>query len=245
MKNLRRRDLPNFAILNSDYNYDPEKLLQSYLYSLKINEEKKLNHRLTINSVEDHTKNLYYGTDNIGYEQLNLTSYDAVDSSQGYFQSTWQWFSRAELTPRERMSYYRKNLRRTLESDANPTVETSYNYINELSDEYLKSILSKFKGKVSRVRWAVSNPGMKLKPHIDYDTIYAVRYHFPVLTNLESTMSVERNGKIQTVHVPITGKTWFLNPGFTHWVENNGSTPRVHLIVSVIGQEDLVNSTSV
>lgn len=243
-KDVRRRYLPNFAILDDYYDFDQEKLLQSYYHSIEANKKNKLNHHLSINAAEDDHAPLYYGTDKSGYEQLNLTSYDLVDTSEGYIKANWQWFSRSDMSAKDRRSHYRKNLHNTRDA-VNPSVETSYTKINQLSDSYMKKILSKFKGRVTRVRWAVANPGMKLKPHFDYDTVYAVRYHLPVLTNPDAVMCIERDGKIQKVHAPVDGRTWFLNQGWKHWIENNGNTPRVHLIVSVIGQQDTMQMTEV
>jgi len=37
------------------------------------------------------------------------------------------------------------------------------------------------------------------------------------------------------------GEVYFVNQGFKHWIENNSKDPRVHLIVTVVGQEDLTN----
>ena len=81
MKNLRRRNLPNFATLDNRYNFDVDKLLQSYYYSINKNKQDNLNHHFVINSVEDKNNKKFYGTDESGYEQVNLTSYNEIDSS--------------------------------------------------------------------------------------------------------------------------------------------------------------------
>lgn len=244
MINLRRRFLPNFGVLSDEYNYDPKRLLESYIYSVNTNKDKNLNHHLVINSVEKHGLNKFYGSDESGYEQINLTSYDLIDSSNGYEKSNWQWFTRSDLSKEEKKNYYRKNLQQKLDN-LEETIESSYSKINDLSDEYLKNILSGFKGKVTRVRWAVANPGMEMQPHIDYDTYHAVRYHLPVITNPDATISVSRNGVEQKIHMPVEGKVFFVNQGFKHWIENHGDSSRVHLIVTVVGQEDLTGFSAI
>lgn len=241
MKNLRRRNLPNFATLDNRYNFDVDKLLQSYYYSINKNKQDNLNHHFVINSVEDKNNKKFYGTDESGYEQVNLTSYNEIDSSDGYDKATWQWWnSRKDLDSKTKQWYYRKALQQKL-NGLESTFETSYDKINSLSDDYLKSILNKFKGKVTRVRWAVANPGMKMQPHIDYDTVYAVRYHLPIITNKEALICVDRHGEIEKINMKANGKVYFVNQGFKHWIENNSKDPRVHLIITVVGQEDLID----
>ena len=49
-----------------------------------------MNHHFTINDVENKNKKKFYNTDESGYEQVNLTSYNEVDTSDGYEKSQWQ-----------------------------------------------------------------------------------------------------------------------------------------------------------
>jgi hypothetical protein len=39
--------------------------------------------------------------------------------------------------------------------------------------------------------------------------------------------------------MPADGSIYFFNSGMVHWVSNNGTEPRLHLIVDTNGQEDL------
>mgnify|MGYP003627754737 CR=1 FL=1 len=245
MKNLRRRYIPNFSTLNSSYDFDVAKLCESYTFSLSKNDTEGMNHRIKINDVENKDNPKFYGTDETGYEQVNLTSYDDLDSSGGYVEATWQWWnSRKERTLAERKSFYRKSLQNKLKG-LESTIETSYAKMNALSDSYMKDILHKFKGNVTRVRWAVAAPGLEMQPHLDYDTTYAVRYHLPVITNKDAIICVERNGVVQKINMAASGQVYFINQGFTHWIENNGTKPRVHLIVTVVGQEDMESSNGI
>lgn len=246
MKNLRRRYLPNFATLSSVYDFDVEKLKESYFYSINKNKDEGMNHHFTINSVEDNDKKKFYDTDESGYEQVNLTSYNEVDTSDGYEKAQWQWWnSRKDLTLADRKSFYRRALQNKLDG-LESTLETSYAKMNALSDGYMKEILQRHKGKVTRVRWAVANPGMQMQPHLDYDTTYAVRYHYPIITNPDAIICVDRHGEgIQKIHMKDDGQVYFINQGFKHWIENNGNSPRVHLIVTVVGQEDMVECSPI
>ncbi|NBR25862.1 MAG: hypothetical protein EBU08_19200, partial [Micrococcales bacterium] len=83
-----------------------------------------------------------------------------------------------------------------------------------------------------------------LKPHIDYDPSYIVRYHIPIITNPGVTMYMNRSGKVYSRHLPADGKIYFFNTGIQHWVINNSDLDRVHLIIDVHGQDELSNLVS-
>ena len=82
-------------------------------------------------------------------------------------------------------------------------------------------------------------PGHSIKPHIDYNTTYSIRVHIPIITNDQSFMCVKNKDGIQKMHMPADGSVYFLNTGMTHWAENNGDNGRIHLVISLNGQEDL------
>ena len=52
-------------------------------------------------------------------------------------------------------------------------------------------------------------------------------------------MCVKNKDGIQKMHMPADGSVYFLNTGMTHWAENNGDNGRIHLVISLNGQEDL------
>lgn len=237
---LRRKDLPNFATLVDRYRYDPVKLHQSYLNSVTVDDGsgRDYQHNLEINSAEDPNHPNYYGTDRVGYSQVNLTSFDVFDTKQGYLKSTWQWYVRGNATPEEKRAMYRKLVRNSADLHATQT-ELSFQVDTDLLDPYCKEVLSMFRGPVTRVRWAVAQPGFHMTPHIDYDPRFAVRYHLPVVTNPDAFLCVNRKGTIERRHLPVDGKVTFLNAGYTHWVENLGKEPRIHLVVTVMNQVDL------
>jgi aspartyl/asparaginyl beta-hydroxylase (cupin superfamily) len=54
-------------------------------------------------------------------------------------------------------------------------------------------------------------------------------------------MGFMKNGEEHRFHLPADGSVYFFNSGIKHWVENNSSEDRIHLIVDTHGQEDLVN----
>ena len=118
--------------------------------------------------------------------------------------------------------------------------ERHYNSLRpELEGSYIHEVMNTFRGEATRTRIAILKPGAAIKPHIDYNTDYSVRYHIPLKTNdLCGFDNVDKQGNREEIHMGL-GECWFLNQGFTHSAWNNGDTERWHLIVSVLPQEDL------
>jgi len=118
--------------------------------------------------------------------------------------------------------------------------ERHYNSLRpELEGSYIQEVMNTFRGEATRTRIAILKPGAAIKPHIDYNTDYSVRYHIPLKTNdLCGFDNVDKAGNREEIHMEL-GECWFLNQGFRHSAWNNGDTERWHLIVSVLTQEDL------
>jgi hypothetical protein len=118
--------------------------------------------------------------------------------------------------------------------------ERHYNSLRpELEGSYIQEVMNTFRGEATRTRIAILKPGAAIKPHIDYNTDYSVRYHIPLKTNdLSGFDNVDKAGNREEIHMGL-GECWFLNQGFRHSAWNNGNTERWHLIVSVLTQEDL------
>ena len=117
--------------------------------------------------------------------------------------------------------------------------ELNYGVRTELVTGEIEKILNMFTSKVTRVRLAYIAGNHDLKPHIDYDPTYIVRYHIPIITNPGVNMYMERNGQIYKRHLPVDGRVYFFNTGIKHWVTNDSDQDRVHLIIDVHGQDEL------
>lgn len=101
---------------------------------------------------------------------------------------------------------------------------------------YLAEVLASIKG-AHRARFARLAPGRRVKPHIDYDTLYGIRLHIALETNAGCTNGGwDKNGRETRAHIPADGSVWFVNPGVKHDAVNDGDTPRNHLIISVDSQ---------
>ena len=109
--------------------------------------------------------------------------------------------------------------------------ERAYSKLKKDLPPYLEKVIKGFGKRVTRVCIAITEPGGGIAPHRDYDTTFSTRYHIAIDTNQKATM----NG----VHVPADGHVWFINSGKNHWVKNEGSEPRTHLMIVMDSQEKL------
>lgn len=118
--------------------------------------------------------------------------------------------------------------------------ERNYCVPNQHAKGALLEILKSFKARFTRSRLAVLMPGFEGKPHIDYNTDYSIRIHIPIFTNEQSHFCyVKKDGSVEALHMPADGRMWFVNNGYTHYVTNLGTTPRLHIVVNLETQEDL------
>lgn len=161
------------------------------------------------------------------YRQLSLTEFDGEP------------FGEREVRPDSKFTTYRKS---TVKNDPayNPVMdERRYTRRKDICTGYWNEVLDTFKAPVTRTRFAYMAPGHRIKPHIDYNTTYSIRVHIPILTNESCIMGVKDREGEHVMHMPADGGVYFLNTGLSHWAENNGDTGRVHLVISLDGQEDL------
>lgn len=161
------------------------------------------------------------------YVQLYLTDFDPTKASNDVALEQTNIFQRTKRLNPESSRYLP-------EAD-----ERNYGVRNHLVEGPLEAILDSFQAKITRVRLACLKPGFEIKPHVDYDPRYIVRYHIPIITNDRVIMGMQRDGQDHKFHLPADGRVYFFNSGLKHWVKNASLEARLHLIVDVHGQDDL------
>lgn len=117
--------------------------------------------------------------------------------------------------------------------------EMNYGKRNKFVTGELEKILDMFTSKITRARLAFLSGTHEIKPHVDYDPTYVTRYHIPIITDTGVMMYMKNKDKIYQQHFPADGKVYFFNAGLKHWVKNESSSARLHLIIDVHGQEEL------
>lgn len=158
---------------------------------------------------------------NTSYQQLSLTEYDETYSlDQRIEKSGSQWDNRI----------------------AKHKTEADERWFRKVKDDvppYMQEILAMFPGS-HRARFSVLAPHSKVKPHIDYDTLYGVRIHIALETNdFCFNGGWDKDGNEVKEHIPADGSVWFVNPGVKHYADNDGDSPRNHLIISLDTQSIL------
>ena len=115
---------------------------------------------------------------------------------------------------------------------------------NVPTDEYIGSafeeIVNQLKAPASRVRITKLAPGKIIPFHVDYDVSYAVRCIVPVYGGGNVINLFKRDGKLEAYNLE-DGNAYFLNIGYPHAVVNMSDSPRIALMFSLDGTDDLEN----
>lgn len=110
----------------------------------------------------------------------------------------------------------------------------------DYTGSYFETIVKQFKAPASRVRITKLSPGKEIPFHVDYDVSYAVRCICPIYTNNLVVNEFKRNDTTEKYYLE-EGKAYFLNIGFPHAVYNTSDKPRIALMFSLDGVEDLLD----
>ena len=237
---LNRKQLPAYGVI--DKSFDVEVLRQYCIDNDLTNYER-------FNSIR-------YGGDNQEFILSNAHPKDkffleeGAESLQG---EKYRQFSLTDIFPEAKVndaktilesnSSFKKRMRRLDPSHPDYIAEAdhrNYGKPNEHFTGELQKVLSLFEARLLRVKLAVLMPGFTIKPHVDFDPTYLVRYHLPIISNDDVVFGARMpNGETVEYNMPADGSIYFFNGGLLHWVSNNGTEPRLHLIADVEGQQDI------
>lgn len=110
----------------------------------------------------------------------------------------------------------------------------------EYTGSYIESVVTQCQAPASRIRITKLAPGKMIPFHVDYDVNYAVRCICPIYGGNSVVNLFKRNRKLEAYNLE-DGNAYFLNIGYPHAVINMSNEPRIALMFSLDGQEDLVN----
>lgn len=94
---------------------------------------------------------------------------------------------------------------------------------------YFQQVINSLDCETTAVRLITMTPGTKVKRHDDYPCRFSsghVRLHVPVMTNPDVEIFIDDE--------PVffgEGECWYMNAEYPHSLENNGKTPRVHMVI--------------
>lgn len=240
-KKLDRKDFPLFQKMPISVDLDLLKQELSVLETrnnwLDINPETKYYESLIKN--REHL--LAKFADDQGtfttYSQIVLTEFDK-ETYVGISEQTVEEI--ADKSYNQKYSRYKKDVLEIVAEQNEKNYGKFRSIIHDL--DYVQTLLKSFKNKVTRARFAKLAPGSDIKPHIDNNVGYGVRYHLALETNPDCYIAIRKNPKqdFEYFHIPADGHLYYINVGFEHFAVNNGPTDRVHLVIGVNGLDDLL-----
>ena len=108
----------------------------------------------------------------------------------------------------------------------------------EYTGSYFEEIVTQCKAPASRIRITKLAPGKNIPFHVDYDVSYAVRCIVPIHGDGNIINLFKRDGKLEAYNLEC-GNAYFLNIGYPHAVVNMSDKPRLALMFSLDGVDDL------
>lgn len=108
----------------------------------------------------------------------------------------------------------------------------------EYTGSYFEEIVTQLKAPASRVRITKLDAGKPIPFHVDYDVSYAVRCIVPIYGDRNVINLFRRDGELQAYTLD-PGNAYFLNIGYPHAVMNMSDRPRIALMFSLDGTQDL------
>lgn len=138
--------------------------------------------------------------------------------NRGYFEGQWTGVALRSVTGAASQLY------------ADPTASGSFADTPILKRcPSIHAGLALFRCPLRSVRFLRLAAGSIIREHRDYDLGYEqgqVRLHVPIITNKDVDFFLDAH-RIEMKE----GECWYLDLSLPHWVENRGSTDRVHLVI--------------
>lgn len=103
---------------------------------------------------------------------------------------------------------------------------------------YFEQIVTQCKAPASRIRITKLAPGKMIPWHVDYDVSYGVRCIVPIYGSDNVINLFKRDNKVEA-YVLKDGTANFLNIGYQHAVINMSKQPRIALMFTLDGTNDI------
>jgi len=159
------------------------------------------------------------------------------DNHMELVKSVYDNFEQINLTEPSELLPYTASIKERLKRRE----EHLYNVPTEdYTNSYFEEIVTQLKAPASRVRITKLAAGKEIPFHVDYDVSYAVRCICPIYGDEMVVNQFKRDGKVEE-YILEPGNAYFLNIGYPHAVFNRSSKPRIALMFSLDGTDDLEN----
>jgi hypothetical protein len=108
----------------------------------------------------------------------------------------------------------------------------------DYTGSYFEKIITQLNASASRIRITKLACNKVIPFHVDYDINYAVRCICPIYGDDQVINLFKRDNKLEAYNLE-NGKAYFLNIGYPHAVVNMSNKPRIALMFSLDGTDDL------
>lgn len=108
----------------------------------------------------------------------------------------------------------------------------------DYTGSYFEKIITQLNASASRIRITKLACNKVIPFHVDYDINYAVRCICPIYGDDQVVNLFKRDNKLEAYNLE-NGKAYFLNIGYPHAVVNMSNKPRIALMFSLDGTDDL------
>ena len=182
-------------------------------------------------------KRLRQNTDELSKKFVDVKTANPMlcDNHMELVKNVYDNFEQINLTtPSEILPYtssIKERLKRREEHLYNIPTE---DYIGSIFEE----IVTQCKSPASRIRITKLSPKKIIPFHVDYDVSYAVRCIVPIYSDKNVINLFKRNNKIEAYNLE-DGTANFLNIGYPHAVVNMSDNPRIALMFSLDGVDDV------
>ena len=184
-------------------------------------------------------KELRQSTDKLNNQFKDVRSANPMlcDNHMDLVKSVYDNFEQINLTtPSEILPHttsIKERLRRKEEHLYNVPTE-------EYTDSYFEKIVTQCESPASRIRITKLAPGKMIPWHVDYDVNYGVRCIVPIYGSENVINLFKRDNKIEAYTLK-DGTANFLNIGYKHAVINMSKEPRIALMFTLNGTNDIKN----
>lgn len=182
-------------------------------------------------------KKLQQETDKLAEKFVDVRTANPMlcDNHMELVKSVYDNFEQINLTTPSEILPYETSIKERLKRRE----EHLYNIpTEEYTGSVFEEIVTQLQAPASRVRITKLAAGKEIPFHVDYDVSYAVRCICPIYGDDMVVNQFKRDGKIEE-YVLEPGNAYFLNIGYQHAVFNRSSNPRIALMFSLDGQQDL------
>lgn len=159
------------------------------------------------------------------------------DNHMELVKSVYDNFEQINLTTPSEILPYEASIKERLKRRE----EHLYNVPTEdYTGSIFEEIVTQLQAPASRIRITKLAPGKTIPFHVDYDVSYAVRCIVPIYGGSNVVNLFKRNGKLEAYNLE-DGTANFLNIGYPHAVVNMSDQPRIALMFSLDGTDDIAS----